>query len=180
MERLIETTPGWDKRDPDPTKNYGIHCDERRMVLKGELGAVQYLTFLGTYPPELGIPDNKPTPADLGYHSPVPMYEGQEAVGSSKAVYETVIPEPDAEEHHGMVQVGDDLGFRREDGTVQVMKRVPTGSFDPCPYLDGRPCYYDGSGLNAQRVYDVELQEGLEGVWSYLEDYYISTFGELR
>ena len=48
-----------------------------------------------------------------------------------------------------------------------------------CEYLDGRPCYYDGSGLNADRIYGVLLAEGSDGVWRELQEYYAGTFGEL-
>lgn len=45
MERITEITPAWDKRDPDPKKNYGIHGCELRMYLKGELGTVQFIVY---------------------------------------------------------------------------------------------------------------------------------------
>lgn len=132
MERITEFTPAWDRRDPDPNKNYGIHGVELRMVLKGKLGAVQFVLYTNWYLPhiqkELSI--DSPIPADLGYHSPTPKYSDQPAR-------------------------------------------------DNCPYLDGAPCYYDGSGLNAQRIYDVLLTKGSDGVWKELEDYYIELFGSL-
>lgn len=46
----------------------------------------------------------------------------------------------------------------------------------PCPYLDGADCYYDGSGLNADAVFDIMRREGGEAVWKALEGYYRSTF----
>lgn len=46
-----------------------------------------------------------------------------------------------------------------------------------CEWLDGKPCYYDGSGLHAEPVFERLLQEGDEGVWSELEDYYREIFG---
>ena len=48
---------------------------------------------------------------------------------------------------------------------------------DSCPYLNGAPCYYDGSGLAADRVFEVFLTEGEEALWEELEDYYRDTFG---
>ena len=39
VERITKIYPAWDRRDPNPSKNYGIHGAELRMVLKGELGA---------------------------------------------------------------------------------------------------------------------------------------------
>jgi hypothetical protein len=45
-----------------------------------------------------------------------------------------------------------------------------------CEWLDGRPCYSDGSGLYAEKVYERLLREGDEGVWSELEAYYREKF----
>jgi hypothetical protein len=184
MERIVEMLPAWDKRDADSSKNYGIHGVELRMVLKGEEGAVQFVLYTNWHLPHVtdsllqGLGENvqylpgfklkvrgnltdeqvdsitnqtfkqlqntarvnlhalrmdvktrfSPMPADLGYHSPIPHYEGQIVV----------------DEH--------------------------------CKYLDGRPCYYDGSGLNALRVYNILLEKGSEGVWKELEEYYENTF----
>lgn len=47
---------------------------------------------------------------------------------------------------------------------------------ESCPYLDGRPCYYDGSSMAAERVYRILLTEGSVGVWRELADYYRGTF----
>jgi len=42
----------------------------------------------------------------------------------------------------------------------------------------GKPCYYDGSTLNAEPVFDILLQEGSEAVWKYLDEYYYEVFGD--
>jgi hypothetical protein len=136
FHREVEITAAYDKRDPNPAKNYGIHGVELRFVLRGPAGAVQFLLYTNWMLPHVEKDlDSKhgshslchPLPADLGYHSLRPMYESQEA------------------------QPG-------------------------CPYLDGKPCYYDGSGLNAKRVYDVMVAEGGDAMWKELEAYYAATF----
>lgn len=136
FRRDVEVTPAFDRRDPVPSKNYGIHGAEIRFVLRGPAGAVQFLLYTNWMLPhvekELDVKYGThslchPLPADLGYHSPRPMYEGQES-------------QPD------------------------------------CPYLDGKPCYYDGSGLNARRVYDVMVAQGGDALWRELEAYYAATF----
>lgn len=138
MEKIIEFSPAYDKRDSDPNKNYGVHGVELRMVLKGELGATQFLLYTNWQLPDVTkefreklTPDKyflfEPLPADLGYHSPKPIYEGQTSMG-------------------------------------------------PCPYLNNQPCYYDGSGLNAERIYKVLLEKGSDGVWEELEKYYKEIF----
>ena len=136
MQRIVKFTPAYDRRDPDPHQSYGVHGVNLLMILKGSRGAVQFLLFTNWHLPhvvkEYGntVPlfVAAPLPADLGYHSPKPMFEGHTPMG-------------------------------------------------PCEVLDGEECYYDGSGLEALRVYDVLVAEGGEAVWRELEDYYWRVFG---
>jgi hypothetical protein len=146
FERSIEILPAFDKRSHDPHKNFGIHGVEMRFVLQGPRGAVSFLLYTNWQLPHVTRETDArtaakalagediavdlqafyhPMAADRGYHSPVPLYEGQRALG-------------------------------------------------PCPYLDGAPCYYDGSSLNARIVFEALLREGGEGVWKELEYYYRS------
>lgn len=67
-------------------------------------------------------------------------------------------------------------------------------SEDDCYWEDGAihhapnivPCYYgykysDEDGNDAKEVaYQLLLHEGNDGVWKYLEQYYVEVFGELR
>ena len=133
--------PAFDKRDPDPSKNYGIHGVELRFILKKGNKAVQFVVYTNWQLPHvskdqlirLHSPNDielfwMPMPADLGYHSPHPMYDGQPA-------------------HK-------DCGFIGQD------------------------CYYDGSTLNAEGVYEILLKDGSEGVWKRLEEYWNTIFSE--
>lgn len=43
---------------------------------------------------------------------------------------------------------------------------------DNCPYLDGKPCYYDGSGLRADELIPAFLERGTDAVWEELEEEY--------
>lgn len=85
--RSIEWTPAYDKR---PT--YGIHGLTIRFLLTGEAGVVQFLLYTNwqlphvtqdllrkPYEPSSGDPHwmERPHPADLGYHSLAPVYDGQ-------------------------------------------------------------------------------------------------------
>lgn len=41
-----------------------------------------------------------------------------------------------------------------------------------CDLLPTGKCYYDGSGLNAEDLYQTLLKDGSDGVWRELETYY--------
>jgi hypothetical protein len=100
FERIVEMTPAFDRRNSDPSKNYGIHGVELRMVLKGERGATQFLLYTNWQLPHVTreFDERKPfrsefphlmchpLPADLGYHSPVPLYQGQEKMSACEYV----------------------------------------------------------------------------------------------
>ena len=142
MEKLIECGPGYDKRDPNPSKDYGICGMHIRFVLIGDKGATQFVIFTDWYPPDtqqrlfdeaqpgMSFFSMKPMGADVGYHSPVSQYDGQEPID------------------------------------------------DECPYLDGKPCHYDGSGLAADALVKVFLVEGVDAVWDELQDEYDHYFGD--
>jgi hypothetical protein len=88
MEKIITVSGAFDKRHPDPKKNFGIHCMQIRFVLKGPKGAAQFLVFTGMNLPHVedelfkkahsrGYNPFKPIGVDIGYHAPTPQYEGQ-------------------------------------------------------------------------------------------------------
>lgn len=88
FERSVKFSPAFDRRHTDPKKNYGVHCVDILFVLKGALGAVQFSMFSGWWLPKQadafrfrdpigGRHSFEPMGADLGYHSPRQMYEGQ-------------------------------------------------------------------------------------------------------
>ena len=85
FERIVKVSPAFDKRDANPAKNYGIGSCRITFILKGELGAIQFVIstdwyvqsareHLKRFPPRHS---GKPDGWDVGYHSPKPMYEGQ-------------------------------------------------------------------------------------------------------
>lgn len=146
--REIIIAPSWDKRDPNPSKNYGIHGCNMSFYVKGETGAIQFVIYTNWHLPHVqkelieGCKGSKteysgchfcrlePMPADIGYHSPVPHYEGQEPM--SKA----------------------------------------------CELLGGKPCYYDSSTLNAKRYFDIMVEKGSDALWEALEEYYNDVFNK--
>lgn len=96
FEREIIFTPAFDRRHENPSKNYGIHGVDMRWILKGEEGAVQFDVYTNWHLPHVveemdeKILNNRsldridlkityhPMPEYIGYHSPKPLYEGQE------------------------------------------------------------------------------------------------------
>ncbi len=118
FRREISFEPAYDWRD----KNGGIHGVNLRFLLTGPEGAVQFVLYTNWQLPEVmkeleARPNHSlchPMPADLGYHSPVPRYVGQEIMtidceclggkpcyydGSSfnaRPVYERLLREGDA------------------------------------------------------------------------------------
>lgn len=131
--REIVFRPAWDKRHSDPSKNYGIHGVEMAWFLHGPEGAIQFVVYTAWHLPEVAAELKRdhphprlfePMPADLGYHSYIPRYEGQ------------------------------------------------TRLTENCSVLGGRPCYYDGSSLQAIKVFDILVGQGEEAVWKLLEEEY--------
>ena len=142
LRRVVEFEPAWDRRDPNPSKDYGIRGVSIRFVVAGDDGAAQFLLYSGWNLPSVAKEfrarpcrrssfdggrecwcSSEPMPADLGYHRKTPAYAGQESMS------------------------------------------------DDCPWTGG-VCYYDGSGLAADRVYARLTAEGDAGVWAELEAYY--------
>lgn len=142
MERIIKFRPAFDRRNSDPKKNYGIHGVELAFYLKGEEGVIQFLLYTNWQLPHVQQEfDSKtcddprfthlhcrPMPVDIGYHSPKPMYDGQESLT------------------------------------------------DKCELLDGKPCYYDGSALGAERYFNILVAEGEEALWKAMEECYHDRF----
>lgn len=91
LERITQITGAFDKRHPDPSKNYGIHGMSIRFNLKGPKGSVQFLVYTSMHLSHVhdelrcmanrrGYDPFKPMGADIGYHAYAPQYEGQTAM----------------------------------------------------------------------------------------------------
>ena len=50
---------------------------------------------------------------------------------------------------------------------------------EDCEYVEGGRCYYDGSSLQAEKVFQVLVEQGDEACWQVLEDRYRSTFKDI-
>jgi hypothetical protein len=83
----VDFQPAFDKRNPNPAIDYGIGPMRIRFVLKGPLGAVQWMIGTLWYVasarrPGLDRDPQRPMGWDLGYHSPAPMYDGDSPMDS--------------------------------------------------------------------------------------------------
>ncbi|MBU0959822.1 MAG: hypothetical protein KKB31_07785 [Nanoarchaeota archaeon] len=100
FERIVTMAPAFDRRNQDPSRNYGIQGVDLRMVLKGPDGVVQFLLYtnwmlphvqdeMDSKPLDTRFPYvfHKPLPADVGYHSKVPRYEGHEPAHDYQCPY---------------------------------------------------------------------------------------------
>lgn len=79
MKKIVEIYPAYDKRPKEQgDKDYGIGCCKVNMCLIGDSGAVYFAFFTNWYLPELEIHNqSSPSLAEIGFHSPKPLYEGQ-------------------------------------------------------------------------------------------------------
>lgn len=84
--RRVEAEPAFDLRSPDPNHDRGIHGVTLRFIVARDRRAVVFLLFTNWYLPHVAVeladrPDAiallKPIPAEVGYHSPEPLYDGQ-------------------------------------------------------------------------------------------------------
>lgn len=186
LERITVFDPAFDKRDPDPKKNYGIHGVELRMVLKGPEGAVQFIVFTGWMLPKVqreliadrlikashGVDFRNYLSESFGTGDLDLLEVNSSLEKAKRSMGMSNAPKLDPMDLEMLLPQPANVGFH----SPKPMYEGQTLVSDNCQLLDGKPCYYDGSGLHAQVVYDILLKEGSEGVWKYLEGYYNRTF----
>ena len=136
LERKLEITPAYDKRSMEPGKDYGVHGVEMRWYVVGPAGAIQFVLYTNWHLKHVQDEQDArldrrfphlschPMPADIGYHSHVPHYEGHTPMSKE------------------------------------------------CHILKG-PCYYDGSGLQADDFYRILVEHGGDVLWEALEKRYV-------
>jgi hypothetical protein len=185
LTRLVEVEPAFDKRHANPHKNYGVHGADLAMILKGPTGAVRWLLFTNLHKPNVvaewvneltakGVPltdagllltltDERVTTENVFY-----ALKRQRAILGSVSLGwpESVWFEPS----------GADLGYHSP-----VPLRDDQRGTEPrpgCPYLDGRPCWNDGSATAGGELLEAFQACGPDGIWRHLEWYYRETFAE--
>lgn len=153
MKLLHELTimPGYDKRSDEPRKNYGVHgCTILFYVINPQrTRAVQFMAYTDWLPQHV---QKESMGRDVERHDGKRMFP---------EVCQVVT---------GVQPMGADRGYH------SATKRYSDQKPMKCDILKGGQCYYDGSGLAAEEVRDVMLEEGSDGVWRVLEEYYHQVF----
>ena len=72
--------------------------------------------------------------------------------------------------------MGYDVGFHSQE----PMDYQKDNESNECCYTKSGTCYYDGSGLRANKWLEIFIAEGDEKIWEMLEEYYIELFGETK
>lgn len=180
LERTTTFSPAFDKRDPDPSKDYGIGHMTCRMVLKGEKGALHFVWSTGILLPETTeeyarkgdldwkqlstdhwFSSSKPRGYDVGYHSLTPQYEGQEINWPTKM--RKIDPDLDEDK----AAPGEYLSNIAFDKIGDVAPN--------CDYL-GAPCYCDGSAIRAEEWLNILISQGSDKIWEMMEVEYRHLF----
>lgn len=168
--------PAWSKRDPDPSKDFGIHGVDMIWAVCGPAGAVTwgvsnnwFLSDLETHA-DIGLVEIRrrasangyqhmmcvPFPWGLDYHSPVPWPTNDWEPGFNgdmQKVFAILGADPDS-----------------------YRERKPEPDDEHCAWLGDRPCWFAGSVLNANGPMALLMTEGGEAVWRRLEALYWERF----
>lgn len=154
LERRLVFEPGHHgnpkaKNRPGDLNHWGVAAMRMRFLLVGPHGATQFLLGTGWY-----LPETYRWWLDSG-RMPPGRFGG---------------PLNELDPRHGPAMPAD-LGYHAYE------PRYEDQSSYECDVLaNTERCYYDGSGLNAEPVFDRLLREGEDGVWAELWDYYRSLF----
>lgn len=181
IERITQINPAWDKRNPDPKKDYGIHCMQVWMILKGKQGAIHFTWSTGIFLKEteerlaangtlnwekLGedhyFSVAKAMGYDVGYHARKPQFDGQEVRWPTKM--------------HKKKK--DETGMTLEQRVLNVRFTKIGKKAPKCEWL-GVPCYCDGSAMRAEEWFNILKAEGSEKIWKMMEADYKHRFGKL-
>ena len=151
LEREIRFEPGYDYTEEDakgpPGKARGVHGLQIRWLLKGEDGTVQFLLYT----------DWLPTDVEAGPWGPIfSRRKREERAQRSPSMLA------------GMFPMCADLGYHWRWPTYEDQ-----AFHGECDALKGGgDCYYDGSGMAAEKVGALMVVGGSDAVWTHLQDYY--------
>lgn len=142
-ERRFFTRPAFDRRDPDPRKDYGIAGLQIGMVLIGPTASVSFVILTNWYLPHVRLERNP---------------------GEKFAEFRIGVSDTPA--------MGADVSVHRDvhrDEPEDWMKESDFISPQPCDWRPGGKCWSDGSALAAGDFIEVLIAEGIEAVWKKME-----------
>ena len=154
FRRLVEFEKGYNYLHETGPRRRGQHGMGIRFLLIGPHGAAQFLTNTSWTP--LGEVDEDKN-HDNGYHrEPVHIdkWESTEIGGLSSVKFGYVRPPS-----------GYDLGYHWRTPQYEGHEEYKRAG---CKYLNGDPCYYDGSGLAGDDVLRDMVTKGEKWVWKWL------------
>jgi len=169
LERSIDWSPAWDRRSNDPSKDYGVHGVQMVWMVRGPMGAITFVVYTNWMLPH--------------------VYEWQDTkrkIDFMKGVSKLKLR---AELEHGKLE-GTPILEVFEDTCCSFLDRPMAADIgyhslrsqycgqepqEECRYVFG-PCYYDGSALRSQDVFQVLVEHGGEVLWRYLEWEYHERF----
>jgi hypothetical protein len=151
LTRKIIFTPAWDKTDPDPSKNCGVHGMELIFTLSGPEGGVTFTIYTNWMLPHVQAKHDELLP------------------GYIKAGDDWLSERPKT---HNMMH----LFHKPQPATITYHSKKPTydgqkSTQNDCK-ITGGPCYCDGSGLAAQELFTKFVAEGEDAVWRELTEWY--------
>lgn len=86
---------------------------------------------------------------------------------------------PDPAKNYGVGSVGMGGGVDYHSPTpFYEFQTHPT--VDSCEWLDGKPCYSDGSALAGDELFQTLIEQGSDAVWAELGRRYRDHFGALE
>lgn len=186
MQRVIELSEPWDRRDPDPRKNYGIHGVDLRMILKGEKGCTQFILFTQRMTPNVMKEKAKKLPVWLMAEKHLAQFlEYSGPFPSTETVFDEIKKYQDLLRLYNLQgsvlwePMAADLGYHSPVPLYE--SQLALRGKGECPYLGHQDvCYYDGSGLNAQELWERDEDGAPESIWKALEEYYRDQFQSVR
>ena len=152
--REVRFEPGYDYAEEDKDKPWGerrgVHGMNIRFLLHGDEGTIQFLVYTQW------LPSWVKTEPDAMFTRILDITDVME--GGQK-----IFPPMAA-----------DIGFHWD----KLPPHEPEDDWyhmQECDVRPGGQCYYDGSSLQAERVFALLLKKGHEAVWTYMEEHYQHT-----
>jgi len=150
LERITFFSPAYDKRSSDPKKDYGIGPVKCFMLVKGSKGVTHFIFSTGM------LLDSTM----------------EEYIATGRATYE----KHEWGHYYLNKPMAYDVGYHSLEPLYDYHKE--NGPRPNCEWLDGRPCYGDGSALRADEWFKILLAEGSDKIWEMLEEEYYETFNQ--